>query len=79
MRALAAHEPFDPAFETRLREAGAATCAALRDAAGELGVCLLACDAALRLESVGALHAGVRVAGMATFLAELGGAPVISF
>ena len=79
VRALAAGDAFDPAFEVRLRAANVATCAVLRDAAVELGACFMACDAALRVENVAVLHPGVRVAGMATFLAELGGASVISF
>ena len=78
-RALAAGDPFDPAYEARLRAAGVATCGTLRDAVMELGARLLACDAALRMEAPGALQPGVTVAGMATFLAEVGASPVISF
>lgn len=78
-RMLAAGNPFDPAFEARAHAAGVAPSALLRDTVLELGARLLACDAALRLEPVAALHPGVTVAGMATFLAEIGTAPVVSF
>ena len=78
VHALAAGNPFDPAFEARLHAANVATCAVLRDAACELDVCLWACDAAMRLERP-QLHPGVRPAGMATFLAELGTATIVSF
>ena len=79
VQALAAGAPFDPAFEACLHTTGVATCAVLRDVLAELDVLLMACDAALRVENIPQLHPGVRVAGMATFLAELGAASVISF
>ena len=53
----------------------------LREAALLLEVRLLACEAAMRGEAVAlpALLEGVQVAGIATFLADLSGAQLLSF
>jgi peroxiredoxin family protein len=52
----------------------------LRDAAAELGVKMIACEAGLRAEGLQdrALFAGVAVAGVATFLAEAGKGQLLS-
>jgi peroxiredoxin family protein len=53
----------------------------LREAALALDVRLLACEAALRGQAIAAtaLIEGVRIAGIATFLADLRGAQLVSF
>jgi peroxiredoxin family protein len=64
----------DVAREERVRAAGVAGLAELRDAARELGVRMIACEAGLRVEGIGAtrLMPGVEVAGVATFLSAVG-------
>lgn len=66
--------------DARLRAAGVAGVAELRDACRALGVRLLACDAALKAAGLPqeALAAGVEVAGMTTFLAAADG-QLVSF
>ncbi len=63
-----------------VRAAGVAGLAELREAAMELGVRLIACEAGLRVASVaaGALLQGVEVAGVATFLAAVAGGQIVS-
>ncbi len=60
----------DAGREARITEAGVAGLAALRDAAVELGIALIACEAGLRITGLdpAGLMPGVRVAGVATFL-----------
>jgi len=60
---------------------GVAGLDALRDAAVSLDVRLLACEAALRGEAVdgAALLEGVRIAGIASFLADLKRGQLVSF
>jgi peroxiredoxin family protein len=52
----------------------------LREAAEELGVCMIACEAGLRAEAIDAalLLPGVAVAGVATFLEAVAGGQIIS-
>ena len=59
---------------------GVAGTAELLEAARGLGIRLIACDAALRMEGVApdALAAGVEVAGLVTFLAAVGPGQVLS-
>ncbi len=63
-----------------VRAAGVAGLAELREAAMELGVRLIACEAGLRVARVaaGALLPGVEVAGVATFLAAVAGGQIVS-
>jgi peroxiredoxin family protein len=62
------------------RSRGVAGLAELRDAAGELGVRMIACEAGLRMTPLApeALLPGVEVAGVATFLAAVGAGQIIS-
>ncbi len=69
----------DAAREERVRAAGVAGLDELREAARELGVRLIACEAGLRAE---ALHAaplcpGVEVAGVASFLVAVGPGQIV--
>ena len=66
--------------DAAVRGTGVAGFAELREAATELGVTLLACEAGLRIAGLAAerLMAGVAVAGVATFLAATAGGQVIS-
>ncbi len=52
----------------------------LRDAAAELGIAMIACEAGLRAEAIdlALLLPGVQVAGIATFLAAVGGGSIVS-
>ncbi len=60
--------------DRRAAMVGVAGLVELRDAAATLGVRLMACEAGLRLEGIdaGALLAGVEVAGVTTFLSDVG-------
>ena len=60
----------DAARDERLRRAGVAGLDELREAARELGVTLIVCEAGMRAEGFdpGSLMDGVSVAGIATFL-----------
>jgi uncharacterized protein len=62
------------------RSRGVAGLAELREAAGELGVRMIACEAGLRMTPLApeALLPGVEVAGVATFLAAVGAGQIIS-
>ncbi len=64
----------DAGREERARAVGVAGLDELREATGELGVQLIACEAGLRLEGLHSaeLLAGVEVAGIATFLSAIG-------
>lgn len=66
----------DSAIETR----GVAGLDTLRDACVEMGVMLIACEAGLRAEAIDRqrLLPGVDVAGVATFLHEVGGGQIVS-
>jgi peroxiredoxin family protein len=70
----------DAARDARIAENGVAGFATLRDAAIDLGVRLIACEAGLRAEAIdpAGLLPRVEVAGVATFLEAIGGGQVIS-
>jgi predicted peroxiredoxin len=80
-RLLLAAEPLraDPR-EALLESRGVAGIAPLMEAARELGIRLIACEAGLRAEGLAAasLAPGVEVAGVVTFLAAVGSGQVIS-
>ncbi len=71
--------PADPR-EALLAARGVAGIAALLDAARELGVRAIACEAGLRAEMLegAALAEGVEVAGAVTFLAAVGAGQIVS-
>jgi uncharacterized protein len=64
----------DAGRDARVRDAGVAGLNELREAAREMGVRLIACEAGLRVEGLDAetLWNGVEVAGIATFLSAVG-------
>ena len=70
----------DAGREARVRAAGVAGLAELRGATMEMGARLIACEAGLLMAGVQAaeLLPGVEVAGVATFLAAIGGGQVIT-
>jgi peroxiredoxin family protein len=70
----------DADCDAKVRAAGVAGLAELREAARDLGVRLIACEAGLRSEGLDAnrLLDGVEVAGVATFLEAVGAGPMIS-
>jgi peroxiredoxin family protein len=70
----------DSARDARLREAGVAGLDTLREAAADLAVTLIACEAGLRAEGLQTepLAPGVQIAGVATFLSETSGGQLIS-
>jgi peroxiredoxin family protein len=70
----------DAARDARIVANGVAGFATLREAAVELGVRLIACEAGLRGEAIdpAGLLAPVEVAGVATFLEAVGGGQMIS-
>ena len=70
----------DAARDDAVREAGVAGLDELRDAAAELGVRLLACDAGLRMAGLEAaqLWRGVEVAGVPSFLSATAGGQIVT-
>ena len=70
----------DAARDVRVRESGVAGLEELREASVELGVRMIACEAGLRSEGIdpASLLAGVEVAGVATFLAAVGGGQIVT-
>ena len=66
--------------EALLAERGVAGIATLLDAAGELGIRRIACEAGLRAEAIpaAALLSGVEVAGVVTFLGAVGEGQIVS-
>jgi uncharacterized protein len=70
----------DAARDEIVRGRGVAGLDTLRDASAEMGVRMIACEAGLRMAALdpAALLAGVAVAGVATFLAEVGRGQIIS-
>jgi peroxiredoxin family protein len=70
----------DAARDDRVRAAGVAGLDELREAARELGVRMIACEAGLRAEGLdpARLVPGVEVAGVATFLSAVGAGQIIS-
>lgn len=69
----------DAARDARIRQRGIAGLDELREAAVELGIRMIACEAGLRAEALegAALLPGVVVAGIATFLAETAGGQIV--
>jgi peroxiredoxin family protein len=70
----------DSGRDAAVRALGVAGFDALRDAAAELGVALLACEAGLRLAAIApeSLCAGVEVAGVARFLDACAGGQILT-
>lgn len=70
----------EEAREALLDSRGVAGIAALMEAARDLGIRLIACEAGLRGEAIAAtsLAPGVEVAGVVTFLAAVGAGQVVS-
>ena len=70
----------DVARDERVRNAGVAGLAELREASQEMGVRLIACEAGLRAEGLepAQLVPGVEVAGVATFLEAVGAGQTIA-
>jgi peroxiredoxin family protein len=70
----------DAARDARVRASGVAGLEQLRDATRELGVRLIACEAGLRAEGLGAaeLMQGAEVAGVATFLSAVGSGQIVA-
>jgi uncharacterized protein len=70
----------DAGRDEGVRAAGVAGLAELREAARDIGVRLIACEAGLRSEGldVNRLLDGVEVAGVATFLEAVGAGQIIS-
>jgi len=70
----------DAARDQAVREAGVAGLDELREAAAELGVRLLACDAGLRMVGLKAalLWRGVEVAGVPSFLSATVGGQIVT-
>ncbi len=71
----------DDPREALLAARGVAPVAVLLPAAAELGIRRIACEAGLRAEALAAarLAPGVEVAGIATFLAAIGGGAIATF
>jgi peroxiredoxin family protein len=70
----------DAARDQRVRAAGVAGLAELREASREMGVRLIACEAGLRSEGFdpASLIPGVEVAGVATFLEAIGTGQIVA-
>ncbi len=70
----------DAGRDAVIRARGVAGLDELREAAGELGVRMIACEAGLRAEALGEapLTAGVEIAGVATFLEAVGGGQMLA-
>lgn len=66
--------------DERVRQRGVAGMSELREAAVELGIRMIACEAGLRAEALAdePLMAGVEVAGVATFLSETAGGQIVA-
>ncbi len=69
----------ESARDALVRQRGVAGIGELREAAVELGIRMIACEAGLRAEALAGepLMAGVAVAGVATFLAETAGGQIV--
>jgi len=70
----------DATRDERIRAAGVAGLAELREASREMGVRMIACEAGLRGEGLdpGRLMGGVEVAGVATFLTTVGAGQIVA-
>jgi peroxiredoxin family protein len=66
--------------DARIRAAGVAGLDELREAATALDIELIACEAGLRAESLGTakLYPGVKVAGVVTFLSQVGAGQIVA-
>ena len=66
--------------DARITAAGVAGLDELRDAATALDIGLIACEAGLRAEGLeaAALYPGVRIAGVVTFLSEVGAGQIVA-
>ena len=66
--------------DERISAAGVAGLDELREAATALDIGLIACEAGLRAEGLeaAALYLGVRVAGVVTFLSEVGAGQIVA-
>jgi peroxiredoxin family protein len=66
--------------EAALRSRGVAGIATLLDAARELGIRCIACEAGLRAESIApeSLSAGIEIAGVVTFLGAVGEGQIVT-
>ena len=69
----------DAGRDKRITANGVAGLDELRDAATALDIALIACEAGLRAESLESapLYPGVRVAGVVTFLSEVGAGQIV--
>jgi peroxiredoxin family protein len=70
----------DPARDALIQSRGVAGLDALRAAAAELGVRLIACEAGLRAEAIApaGLMPSVEIAGVATFLEAVGSGQIVT-
>ncbi len=70
----------DAGRDARVQARGVAGLDTLREAAVDLGIMLLVCEAGLRAEGLegAVLMGGVRVAGVATFLSETAGGQIVA-
>jgi uncharacterized protein len=70
----------DAGRDSRITANGVAGLDELRDAATALDIGLIACEAGLRAESLetAPLYPGVRVAGVVTFLSEVGAGQIVA-
>jgi peroxiredoxin family protein len=70
----------DASRDARIRTAGVAGLDELREAATALDIELIACEAGLRAESLGTakLYPGVKVAGVVTFLSQVGAGQIVA-
>jgi uncharacterized protein len=70
----------DAGRDARVQKEGVAGIAELREAAQELGIGLIACEAGMRAERLDStrLWKGVRLAGVATFLADIGAGQIVA-
>jgi len=77
---LAAQPLVVDAREALLAGRGVAGIATLLDAAGELGIRRIACEAGLRAEAIpaSALGPGIEVAGVVTFLSAVGDGQIVT-
>jgi uncharacterized protein len=70
----------EAARDARISAAGVAGLDELREAATALGIKLMVCEAGLRAEGLDAalLYSGVQVAGVVTFLSEVGAGKIVA-
>jgi peroxiredoxin family protein len=70
----------DAARDSRISAAGVAGLDELRDAASALDIAMIVCEAGLRAEGLdtAGLYPGVQVAGVVTFLSEVGTGQIVA-